>query len=52
MWDIHLLDIGLLHQLLLAGENILEEVLVDQRLGRQIELETGERYTDESLRRW
>ena len=29
MWAIHLLDVDLLHQLLLAGEDVLEEVLVD-----------------------
>ena len=32
-------DIGLLHQLLLPNEDVLQEVLVDQALRRQVELE-------------
>ena len=34
-------DVGLAHQLLLAGEHRLQEVLVDGALLRQVELEPG-----------
>ena len=37
--DLDLLDLQLLEQLLLAAEDILEEVLVDEALRRQVELE-------------
>ena len=37
--NVDLLDIGLLHKLLLAAEDVLEEVLVDEALRRQVELE-------------
>ena len=36
----HELDIGLLHQLLFACQHLLEEVLVHDRLVRQVELQT------------
>ena len=39
MWAIHLLDVGLLHQLLLAGEDVLEEVLVDDVGVREVVLD-------------
>lgn len=52
MWHFNVRDVTLFDQRLLICQDLLEEVLVDQRLGRQIELETGERYTDKSLRRW
>ena len=39
MWDIHLLDVDLLHQLLLAGEDVLEEVLVDDVRVREVVLD-------------
>ena len=52
MWHFNVRDVTLFDQRFLICQDLLEEVLVDQRLGRQIELETGERYTDKSLRRW
>ena len=39
MWAIHLLDLRLLHQLLLAGEDVLEEVLVDDVGIREVVLD-------------
>ena len=39
VWNIYLLDFGLLHQLLLANENVLEEVLVDDVGIREIVLD-------------
>ena len=35
----HLLDFGLLHQLLLAGQHLLEKIFVHDRFVRQIELQ-------------
>ena len=39
MWDFYVRDVALLDQRLLVGEDLLEEVLVDQGLRRQVELE-------------
>ena len=39
LWDVDLLDLGLLHQLLLADEDVLEEVLVDDVRVREVVLD-------------
>ena len=39
MWDLDLLDRALPQQLLLASQDILQEILVDHGLRRQIKLE-------------
>ena len=52
MWHFNVRDVTLFDQHLLICQDLLEEVIDDQCLGRQIELETGERFIDKSLMRW
>ena len=41
VWNLYVRDVALLDQRLLVGEDLLEEVLVDEALWRQVELEAA-----------